>query len=407
MTAPSRPGMVLIGGASPVGSSIDIAALALTQARSRGLRTHLTNREQALALTAEVTALADAVSAVDPEDPQACVRWAREHGEGFDVVLGLRDQVVVPAADSAAALGAAGNRPAAVRLVRNKDQCRAALAAAGFAQPAFRLCADAAEAAAFLAETTGPWVVKPRDAMASIGVRKVDSVDDLAAAVAGLPGTGPFLVEQFVEGREFSVEGVFLGGAPKVLAVTAKETLRPPHFVEAGHVLPAELAENTRAEIEGQVQAALAALDLCFGVFHVELWHSAAGVVLGEVHPRPGGDWLHKLLGYAIEDLELFGLIIDDVLGRPVRGDLAPTRAAAAFFLAPPPGRLLRIEGWEEVLAHPDVLHAELSVEPGAKLPPVRQSADRAGVVVVGADTPSTARELALKLTTSVEFVLG
>jgi hypothetical protein len=408
-TAPKAPSLLFVGGASPMSSSVDIAVVALTQARARGIRTHLTNKEATLAVTAPATELADEVSVVDPERPEDCALWARERlaqGDHFDVVLGMRDAVQVAVAESAAVLGAAGNPPDAVRRTRNKDTCRAALAAAGFRQPAVLLCADVDEAAAFLRESSGPWVVKPRDAMGSLGVRKVASVEDLPSAVDELPNRDLFLVEEFVEGPEFSVEGVFLGGRPKVLAVTAKEKLPPPYFVEISHVLPADLPAGTLREIDRQVTAALTALELRFGVFHVELWLTGDGVVLGEVHVRPGGDWLHLLLAHAIPRLELFGLIFDDMLGHPTEQDLIPTRAAAAFFLAPAPGRLVRVHGWEEVLAHPAVLYAELTVEPGAVIVPVRQSADRAGVVVVGADTPAQARELALKLTTSVEFVV-
>ncbi|EOD59969.1 ATP-grasp domain-containing protein, partial [Amycolatopsis vancoresmycina] len=314
--------------------------------------------------------------------------------------------VVVAAAEAAAALGAPGNPPDAVRLVRNKDECRAALAAAGFRQPAVRLCTSVAEAAAFTAGSAGPWVVKPRDAMASIGVRKVRSAAELPGAVRQLPDPGLFLIEEFVRGPEFSVEGVFLGGRPRVLAITAKETLPPPGFVEVGHVLPAELPPGTRREIERQVTGALTALDLRFGIFHVELWLTGGGVVLGEVHGRPGGDWLHLLLAHAIPGLELFGLVFDDVLGRAAGPVPAPSRAAAAYFLAPPPGRLLAVRGWDAVTAHPDVLYAELTVAPGAVLGPIRQSTDRAGVVVVGADSPARARALAVELTSSVEFVV-
>lgn len=404
----SAPGLLVVGGANPIGSSMDIVRQVLTQARARGLRTHLTHRAEELASTTEVTALADGTSAVDPDDPGASVRWAREQGQRFDVVLGLRDQVVAAAAEAASALGAVGNPPEVVRLVRNKDECRAALAAAGFRQPAFRLCADLAEASAFLAQTRGPWVLKPRDAMASIGVCRVDSAADLPEAIAGLPEPAPFLVEEFVDGPEFSAEGVFLGGEPRVLALTAKETLPPPHFVEAGHVLPADLPEGTRRAAEREVAAALTALGVRFGVFHVEFWLSERGIVLGEVHPRPGGDWLHALLGHAIPGLELFGLLYDDVLGRavPPPADLTPVRAAAARFLVAPPGRLVRVEGWERVLAEPGLLHAELSVSPGELVRPVQQSGDRAGVVIVGGATAAEARATALRLAGSVEFVV-
>ncbi|MEU8348329.1 ATP-grasp domain-containing protein [Streptomyces sp. NPDC048845] len=409
-TTPSAPPrLLLLGGANPLPSSVDIVGLALDQARSRGIRTHVTHRAEMLASTPRITERADGASAVDPEDAGACLRWARDRlaaGDRFDAVLGLRDTVLDATARTASLLGVPGNEPAAVRRTRNKDACREALTRAGFRQPAVRLCGTADEAAAFLAESAGPWVVKPRDGMGSVGVTKVNGPRELPAALGALPDRSPFLVEEFVTGAEFSAEGVFLGGRPRVLAVTAKELLPPPCFVEIGHVLPAELPEAARREIEDRVCAALTALELRFGVFHVELWLTGDGVVLGEVHVRPGGDWLHSLLTYAVPGLELFGLLYDDLLGRPVRQDLAPTRAAAVRFLAPAPGRLVRVRGWEELLAHPAVLRAELTVTPGTVLPPVRHSGDRAGFVVVGADTPAGARRLAERLAASVDFVV-
>jgi biotin carboxylase len=287
-----------------------------------------------------------------------------------------------------------------------KDRCRAILGAAGFRQPAVRLCAGIDDAIAFLGSSKGPWVIKPRDQTASIGVSKIQDVSELAQAMAELTDKSSFLVEEFVEGREYSAEGVFIGGMPTVLAVTAKEKLPPPHFVEIGHVLPAELEDAAREEIELTTGAALIALGLGFGVFHAELWLTDDGVVMGEVHPRPGGDWLHVLLSHAIPGLELFGLVFDDALGLPPACDLTPTRGAAARFLAPQqPGRLVRVEGWEAVLAHPAVLHAELNVDIGAELGPVCQSGDRAGVVVVGAERADLARQLAEELAASVRFI--
>ncbi|MBK3580227.1 ATP-grasp domain-containing protein [Streptomyces sp. MBT65] len=406
---PAGPSLLLVGGANPLPSSVDIVTLAIEEARARGIRVHLTQTRSALARTAGVGALADAVFAHDPDDPELCEPWLAERraeGVRYDLVLGLRDSVQESVARSGEWLGVPGNPPEAVRLTRNKDACRAALAAAGFRQPAVRLCTSAPDAAAFLRHSRGPWVVKPRDGMASIGVRKVLGPDELPAALAGLPDPDLFLVEEFVEGPEYSVEGVVLSTGPKVLAVTEKEVLPPPHFVEIGHVLPAPLPPDTRAEIDRQVTAALTALGLRFGVFHAELWLTGAGVVLGEIHTRPGGDWLHRLLTHAIPGLELFGLLYDDALGR--RGPRPPattaTRGAAVRFLVAPPGRLTAVDGWEELLAHPSVLHAELTVAPGDMISPVRQSGDRAGYVVVGAPTPEAARETAARLADSVRF---
>ncbi|MEU0795915.1 ATP-grasp domain-containing protein [Amycolatopsis sp. NPDC005961] len=400
------PTLLFVGGARPLSFSLDMAAEALAQAAARGLRVHVTNTAEVLAATRDVVAKATETTTVDVLRPGESAAWARERGERFDAVYALQELAQVAVAETAEALGVAGNPPDAVHRVRTKDACREALAAAGFPQPVVRLCADEAEAAAFLGEYAGPWIVKPRDAMGSTGVSLVTEPARLPAAIALLPDAKPFLVEQFVEGPEFSVEGVFLGGVPKILAVTAKEKVPPPFFVETGHVLPAPLPDARRQEIEEQVTGALKTLGLRAGGFHVELWLTPAGVVLGEVHGRFGGDWIHRMLAHAIPGLELYGLVFDDLLGRP-RTDvpLEPSRGAAVRYFTPPPGRIAAVEGWEDVLAHPAVLHAELGVGPGDEIKPLTRSGDRVGLVVVGADTPEAASALAADLVDSVKFV--
>ena len=418
MAEASSPHLLFVGGAGDATLAVDVVESALRQARARGLTIHLTNQEATLADTPTVNALADRVSAVDFSVRGTSAAWVRERassGDRYDVVFGVREMAQEAVAEVADALGLPGNAPDAVHRVRTKDEARAHLTAAGFRQPRFRVCATEPEARAFLAGSTGPWVVKPRDAMGSEGVTRIDTPEELAAALDFLPGghggpDGPaevsFIVEEFVEGPEYSAEGVFLDGAPHILALTSKELLPPPNFFEIEYVIPAILPEATATEIEQQVVAALTALDLRFGQFHVELWWTGHGVVLGEVHVRNAGGWIHRMLPHVIPGLEWFGLVYDDVLGNPVdRAALKPVRGSAIRFLTPPPGRLVAIEGWDEVLAHPAVLHAELAIAPGTVIEPHRSVENRVGHIAVGADTPEEAQALARKLEAGVRFV--
>ncbi|AJE81294.1 MULTISPECIES: ATP-grasp domain-containing protein [Streptomyces] len=407
MSDPTHRKLLFVGGAGDATLAVDVVTHAITEARKRGLSVHVTNQEATLAATPTISEQADAVSVVDFSERGASAAWAREQvaaGEQFDVVFGVREMAQEAVAEVADALGRPGNTPAAVHRVRTKDAARAALAERGFRQPAFRVCTTAAEAAAFLAEHKGPWVVKPRDAMGSEGVSKISGPGELDAAVAFLPEAGePFIVEQYVEGREYSVEGVFLGGEPHALAVTDKEKLPPPYFFETEYVIPAIVPEELRAEIVREVTAALTALDLRYGQFHVELWATEDGVVLGEFHVRNAGGWIHRMLRHVVPGLEWFGLVFDDALGLPVdRAALAPVKGSAARFLTPQPGRVVSVDGWDEVLAHPAVLYAELRVAEGDIIPAPRSVEDRMGVIVVGADTPEEARDLGRKLADSV-----
>ncbi|MGW4422481.1 ATP-grasp domain-containing protein [Streptosporangium sp. NPDC004631] len=403
-TKPETRRLLLVGGGGDMTLSVDVAVAALRQAATRGLTTHVTNLADTLAATPAVTAAADAVTAVDHTDPGAVAAWAVADG-GFDVVFGVREMAQVAVAETARTLGLPGNEPDAVRRVRSKDACRAALAEAGFVQPLVRLCAGLADAAEFVGTVAGPWVVKPRDGSGSEGVRLVADPSELADAVAALPNQDEFLVEEFVVGAEYSVEGVFLGGEPRVLAVTAKEKLPPPYFVEIGHVLPADLPSADGERIEAQVLAALRALGLTHGLFHVELWLTDRGVVLGEVHVRVGGGWIHRMLEHTLPGIELYGLAYDDALGAGTApASFTTTGAAASRYFAPPPGRITTIAGWEAVRAHPAVLYAELTVGEGDVVRPFRSGEDRVGAVVVGAESPAAARRLADELVESVKF---
>jgi biotin carboxylase len=408
-TAQSR--LLLLGGAGATPVLRDLTRRAVAAARVRGMRVHLTDTAEGLRAVPEVHELADTVSAVDFERPGECVAFARERsvaGERFDAVLGLREFAQVSAAVVSAALGVPGNPPKAIRTIRAKDACRAVLAAAGFRQPICRLCADEAEARDFLASVPGPWIVKPRDAMGSVGVTRVEDATDLPMALAALPRSGsagpePFVAEQFVTGAEYSVEGVFASGEPMVLAITGKETLQPG-FVEIGHVQPAALDAAMRAEVGETVRTALRVLGMSFGLFHVEFWLTGNSIVLGEFHGRSGGDWIHLLLAHT-RDTDMYGMVLDDALGRQVTQPPPPSRVAAVRFFTPAPGRLLAIEGYEAAVADPAVVHAELTVAAGEVIGPIGASHDRVGSFVVSAATAAEARQSAATLAASVRFV--
>ncbi|MEU1198331.1 hypothetical protein ABZ446_19120 [Streptomyces sp. NPDC005813] len=112
------------------------------------------------------------------------------------------------------------------------------------------------------------------------------------------------------------------------------------------------------------------------------------------------------MLPYVIPGLEWFGLVYDDVLGRPIdRSALKPVRGSAIRFLTPPSGRLISVKGWDEVVAHPAVIHADLAVAPGDVIEPHRSVGNRVALIAVGADTPEEAQALARKLDASVRFV--
>lgn len=363
----------------------------------------------------EELARVDEVVALDVHDAQACRKWAAGRRD-IDAVLTIRELSVYATAMMAEELGVPGNDPEAVSRIRNKDLCRDRLRKAGFAQPVTALCETAADAEQFMACTQpGPWVVKPRDGLASIGVSRVESARDLPEALqrfgtpppalGSLPSSPEFLIETFVEGEEYSAEGVMVGGVPHVLALTRKTLTED--FVEIRHVVPSGLDEASAACAQGAVAGALIAAGITRGIFHVEFWVTADGIVLGELHDRPGGDFIHTLVENHRPGVEFYGTLIDDLLGRPPEPVPAASRAAGAAFVLSPPGRLGAVRGWQELTQHPAVIAADLQLKAGDEVRPVTDSFGRHGVFVVAGDTIDEVDRLLTYLSASVVFEMA
>jgi ATP-grasp domain/L-amino acid ligase C-terminal domain 2/ATP-grasp N-terminal domain len=415
-SAAGRP-LLLIGGASlPAGRDC------LVQARARGVDVWLADTAENLARTPELPAMAAAVVELPYRDPAACVAWATAAAPpgGFLGVYGFRELAVESVAAVAEALGLPGNSPRAIAGIRDKARSRATLTAAGFRQPSSALCSGVADARAFLDGLGGrPCVVKPVDGKGSSGVTLVRSPDDLPRAMARLDearaeltaelraqgmaagaatGARPvFLAEEFQNGAEYSAEGVFVGGRPRLLAVTAKRTSGPPTFVELAHAMPADLAPEVVARVRATLDAALPALGLRFGVFHVEFWVDGDDVVLGEAHARPGGDYIHVMTQH-VTDVELHGVVVDELLSRQPTAAWRVKRGAAIRFVTPPPGVVKSVDGWAEIKSDPHVIEAHLALEPGGVVPPLRSSADRSSFVVTTAPTGAAALAAADRL---------
>lgn len=416
--------VLLVGGADPAQGF-----RCARQAREHGLRVWLTDTAENLAREPHIVALAERVTVLPYQDVAACVAWAKEYAqtEPLAGVFAFRELAVETVAALAQTLGLPGNAPEVVRRVRNKFACRQWLRERGIRQPPAALCSSQQQALEFMRSTpAGPWVVKPLDSLGSVGVSLVNNSVELEHALGYLTRSErelavslekqgiaraaaveqTFLVECFQKGEEFSAEGLFVYGTPYVLAVTAKTTTGGPHFVETGHEMPADLpAEEVQAVTE-TVAAALKILNVTWGMFHVEFWMEEGQPVLGEVHVRTGGDYIHYMTEHVI-GVDFYGALFDQLLHKPLDpAAWRPLRGAAMRYITPDSGRVRAIEGWDEVTADPACLVAVLSVREGDFIPPLRSYLDRSSFIVTTGASMQLARQNAERLAARIQIAM-
>ncbi|HEY0641353.1 MAG TPA: ATP-grasp domain-containing protein [Pseudonocardiaceae bacterium] len=249
-----------------------------------------------------------------------------------------------------------------------------------------------------IAGTVGfPAVVKPVNGCGSVWVRRVDDLDGLrayldAARAGPLNDMGRLvgerlLVESYVVGPEYSVEGYVTESSATVVAVTEKSLGPEPHFVEVGHVVQADVAEADRRDLEAVAHAAVKALALVRGVFHLEARLTGRGPVVLEVAARLGGDRIHRLVS-AVTGCHLPAVMISCLAGLELPSPARPIAGVAAsrFFTVPRPGRITDPAGLRRALGElPGCLEMELSCSPGERLVPATDFRQRFGHVVLAA----------------------
>ncbi len=323
--------------------------------------------------------------------------------EGIDAVVPVDDQGVEVAALAAARLGLAHNPPDAVAATRDKSAMRRRFAAAGVAQPAFRVAGGPEDDAATVAAELGfPVVVKPVSLSASRGVIRADDPAEAAAAAARIrrmvgDPAAPLLVERFTDGPEYAVEGLVTEGRVTVLATFDKpDPLDGPYFEETLLVSPARVSPQVGTALAETTQAAVTALGLRHGPVHAELrWHRGAAVVL-EVAARSIGGLCGRALRFGLLGETLETVLLRHALGIPARAPSPAAPAAGAMMLPiPRAGTLVTVEGRAAAAAVPGIVGVEVTIAPGRPVAPLPEGDRYLGFLIArGRDGDEVERAL-------------
>lgn len=300
--------------------------------------------------------------------------------QGVDGVCTIASDVAAPTvAYVAEALGLPGNSYACALMANNKFLMRNAFREAGIPCPQYRMVHDAREA-------EGAWryplIVKPSDRSGSMAVSLVYDAEALKTAVdeaVKASFRGEAMVEQYVEGREISVEFISCGGKHYPLQITDKVTTGAPHFVELEHHQPADLPDAMYKQVYALTRRALDALGVTDGASHTEFKISADGKpCIIETGARMGGDFIGSDLVYLSTGYDYVKAVIEVALGGfTAPGTLTKKACSGVYFLCRESSRLLPVFG--QAASCPGVVRMERTPGP---LQSVTRSADRSGYLI-------------------------
>ena len=387
---------------------------ALRIAKEMGLETVAADADPA----APCAGLADRFERVDLKDKEGIEKLARRLMEegGLSGVMTAGTDFSATVAWAAERLGLPGIPYETALDASDKERMRCRFEEAGAPSPRFIIVRGALNAGAGL-PSGFPLVVKPVDNMGSRGCRRVDSPAELESAVhdaLGFSRSGRVIVEEYMEGPEFSVDALVFRGEITICGLAERHIFFPPYFIEMGHTMPCETKGPSPVITEEEKEALLSAF--CRGVKALGIHNGAAkgdikltpaGPMIGEIAARLSGGYMSGWTYPYSSGVEPTRGAIQIALGqKPDR--LEPLRhwtcAERAFISIP--GRARSISGIEEARAVPGVKDLFMRVKEGAELVFPENNVTKCGNVLALAPDRAAACAAAEKAARSVRIRL-
>jgi biotin carboxylase len=338
---------------------------------------------------------------------QAADSVLREIDGTLDGVLAVDDSGVELAALLSERLGLPGNPAHAVRRVRDKLAFRRLLQEREFLCPEFHHLPTGADARKPVPDLKFPVVVKARRLSGSRGVIRADDSEALVRAVNRVRAIQSradrdaqelgLIIEDFIPGREYALEGTLERGELTTLALFDKpDPLDGPYFEETLYVTPSRLPGALQERIHHEVARACGVAGLATGPVHAEVRVNEHGIWLLEIAARSIGGLCARVLTHSL-GMSLEELILRQVVALPLA--LAGERGAAGVMMIPIPQRGIYhgLEGLAAAQSVPGVTGVTITAEPGQIVAPPPDGASYLGFIFARALIPADA-ETALRI---------
>lgn len=337
-------------------------------------------------------AFADFSEVADVLDRERNLQIARKYGVQA-VVTDESDIAIPTVAYVAESLGlpTIGSHRAA--LFTNKYLMRCFCREHGLKVPEFAHCRSAEEVRDFVQRLGERVIIKPLDSQSSRGVYILESPAQAALYYADSAAWSSdrvsVIAERYMEGTEFTVDGIVVDGRHYSLAISEKKHYAYNQSIASelffSYSSPSFDYDRLRETNDRLVELS----GLPFGLTHAEYKFENGDYYLVEIAARGGGTRISSHIVPLLTGVDNYRILIEDVLGR---------RDAARFFTAPKPyercavlkfldsgaeGSVVHsIEGRQEVLANPRVLELHLEFHEGDRLYHAKDDRSRIGFYI-------------------------
>jgi biotin carboxylase len=339
----------------------------------------------------------------------------------FDVTLVLNgsEDSVLAAAFLAECLGVNDIGYRTALLTRNKLLMSEALHAHGVNAPKFALHTRDGDVGQVIERLGFPLICKPLMGFASQGVIRADNEEQLRRALNNIrlenkfamrryyeneQEIGQVLLQQFIPGSEYALDGFVQEGRVTVLALADKPNVsQGPYFEDRLHVLPAKVDTAFARRIEDIAAQAVEAVGLNNSPFHIEMRHHQGQLFVLEIAARVGFinmlQLLHKLNAYEL----MFAL----KNGQTPRLSLSPHHAGSYCIAPNRRGRFKGIANLDRLLTLPHIRQFITLATPDASVAPPPNGNSYIGIAYAVAEHYDGVEQALNRFAREIEVVIN
>jgi biotin carboxylase len=368
----------------------------------------------------------DAAIPVRFYEPDAAIAAIRDAAatRPVDGVIAVGDRPMVLAARAADALGLMWHSVEGATATTNKHRSRTGLTEAGLPSPRYAAVPVATATVNRRrppAPVDFPCVLKPIGLSGSRGVIRANSEAEFAEAFQRIEALlarpqiraardgldAEILVEEYIVGREYALDGVMTDGALTTFAIFDKpDPLVGPYFEETIYVTPPQLVSAAYVSISAHVERAARALGLVHGPIHAECRTTLEGrVYVLEVAGRPIGGLCSRVLRFQPGLVSLEEVLLGHAVGDPIDRFTRESDAAAVMMIPiPKRGLLKNVAGEATARQVPGVEEVRITAKRDQLLEPLPEAGSYLGFIFARATVAAAAERAVRAAHAALEF---
>lgn len=301
-------------------------------------------------------------------------------------------------------------------LFTNKHAMREFCVRCGFPSPEYRSCETVEEAEDFFADMRGRIILKPLDSNSSRGVFTIDSKSDIQKyfkqSLSYSKVQKAILAERYIEGTEFTVDGIKTPDRHFTLAISEKKHFKHNPNVACELYFTGNSAKYDYGVLSGLNDMLMDRSPLQFGLTHAEYKYSDGQFYLIEMAARGGGNLISSHIVPFLSGIDNYQYLLNCYLGDitspdfTVRKQYKKRSAVLCFFDTPKGGGIVeRIEGTDFLKSDPRIAAYKFHFKTGDLLVDAATDADRIGFYIACCDSEEELNEVMNVIQNSVRII--